>query len=36
MVPPEGCIDPEKFIAAFVKRGAKIYQTETVESLLGP
>jgi len=34
VVPPEGCIDPEKFIAAFVQRGAKIYQTETIRSLL--
>jgi len=35
VVPPEGCIDPEKFIAAFLQRGARIYQTETIESLLG-
>ena len=34
VVPPEGCIDPEKFIAAFVQRGARIYQTETIRSLL--
>lgn len=35
VVPPEGCIDPEKFIAAFLQRGARMYQTETIESLLG-
>lgn len=34
VVPPEGCIDPERFIVAFVQRGAKIYQTETIKSLL--
>jgi saccharopine dehydrogenase-like NADP-dependent oxidoreductase len=31
---PEGCIDPEKFIAALVERGAKIHQTETIKSML--
>ncbi len=35
VVAPEGCIDPDKFIAAFVKRGAKIHQTEKISSLLG-
>ena len=34
VVAPEGCIDPEKFIAALVKRGAKIHQTETIKSML--
>lgn len=34
VVAPEGCIDPEKFIAALVKRGAKIHQTETTKSML--
>jgi saccharopine dehydrogenase (NAD+, L-lysine-forming) len=34
VVAPEGCIDPEKFIAALVKRGAKIHQTETIRSML--
>jgi lysine 6-dehydrogenase len=34
VVAPEGCIDPEKFLAALLKRGARIHQTETVKSLL--
>jgi lysine 6-dehydrogenase len=34
VVAPEGCIDPEKFLAALIKRGAKIHQTETIGSLL--
>ncbi|MGD0238460.1 MAG: saccharopine dehydrogenase NADP-binding domain-containing protein [Syntrophorhabdales bacterium] len=34
VVAPEGCIDPEKFLAALLQRGAKIHQTETVKSLL--
>jgi len=34
VVAPEGCIDPGKFIAALVKRGAKIHQTETIKSML--
>jgi lysine 6-dehydrogenase len=34
VVAPEGCIDPVKFIAAFLKRGAKIHQTETIKSML--
>jgi saccharopine dehydrogenase (NAD+, L-lysine-forming) len=34
VVAPEGCIDPEKFIAALVKRGAKIHQTETTKTML--
>jgi saccharopine dehydrogenase-like NADP-dependent oxidoreductase len=34
VVAPEGCIDPEKFIAALVKRGAKIHQTKTIRSML--
>jgi lysine 6-dehydrogenase len=34
VVAPEGCIDPEKFIAALVKRGAKIHQTKTIKSML--
>jgi hypothetical protein len=33
VVAPEGCIDPEKFIAALIKRGAKIHQTETIRSM---
>jgi len=34
VVAPEGCIDPEKFLAALIKRGARIHQTETISSLL--
>jgi saccharopine dehydrogenase-like NADP-dependent oxidoreductase len=34
VVAPEGCIDPEKFIVALLKRGAKIHQTETIKSML--
>ncbi|MBW1714327.1 MAG: saccharopine dehydrogenase NADP-binding domain-containing protein [Deltaproteobacteria bacterium] len=33
VVAPEGCIDPEKFLAALLQRGAKIHQTETIESM---
>ena len=35
VVAPEGCVDPEKYFAAFLKRGAKIHQTETITSTLG-
>jgi saccharopine dehydrogenase (NAD+, L-lysine-forming) len=35
VVPPEGCIEPEKYFAALLKRGAKIHQTETIKSMLG-
>lgn len=34
VVAPEGCIDPGKFLAAFLQRGAKIHQTETISSLV--
>jgi len=34
VVAPEGCIDPDKFLAAFLKRGARIHQTEKISSLL--
>jgi saccharopine dehydrogenase (NAD+, L-lysine-forming) len=34
VVAPEGCIDPEKFLAALIQRGAKIHQTETTKSML--
>ncbi len=34
VVAPEGCIDATKFLAAFVKRGARIHQTETISSLV--
>jgi saccharopine dehydrogenase (NAD+, L-lysine-forming) len=33
VVAPEGCIDPDKFLAALLQRGAKIHQTETVKSM---
>jgi lysine 6-dehydrogenase len=35
LVAPEGCIDPEKYLAALLKRGARIHQTETITSMLG-
>ncbi|MBW1997238.1 MAG: saccharopine dehydrogenase NADP-binding domain-containing protein [Deltaproteobacteria bacterium] len=31
---PEGCMDPEKYLAALLGRGARIYQTETITSML--
>ncbi len=34
VVAPEGCIDPEKFLAALIRRGARIHQTETIKSML--
>jgi saccharopine dehydrogenase (NAD+, L-lysine-forming) len=34
VVAPEGCIDPDKFLAAFLKRGARIHQTEEISSML--
>jgi lysine 6-dehydrogenase len=34
VVAPEGCIDPGKFLAAFLKRGARIHQTEEISSML--
>ena len=33
VVAPEGCIDPAKFLGAFIKRGARIHQTETISSM---
>jgi len=33
VVAPEGCIDPDKFLAAFLKRGARIHQTEKISSM---
>ena len=33
VVAPEGGIDPDIFLDAFLKRGAKIHQTETISSL---
>jgi saccharopine dehydrogenase (NAD+, L-lysine-forming) len=34
VVAPEGCIDPDKFLAELLKRGAKIHQTEMIKSIL--
>ncbi|MEW6532083.1 MAG: saccharopine dehydrogenase NADP-binding domain-containing protein [Thermodesulfobacteriota bacterium] len=34
VVAPEGCIDPSKFLTAFLKRGARIHQTEKISSML--
>ena len=34
VVAPEGCIDPDKFLAAFLQRGARIHQTEKISSML--
>jgi lysine 6-dehydrogenase len=34
VVAPEGCIDPGEFLAAFLKRGARIHQTEKISSVL--
>ncbi len=34
VVAPEGCIDPAKFLAALIQRGARIHQTETIKSML--
>jgi saccharopine dehydrogenase-like NADP-dependent oxidoreductase len=34
VVAPEGCIDPSKFLAAFLNRGARIHQTEKISSML--
>jgi len=36
VVAPEGCIDPEKFLAAFLQRGARIHQTEKITSMFKP
>ena len=33
VVAPEGCVDPAKFIGTFLKRGARIHQTETIASM---
>jgi lysine 6-dehydrogenase len=33
-VAPEGCIEPKKYFAALLNRGAKIHQTETIKSIL--
>jgi lysine 6-dehydrogenase len=36
VVAPEGCIDPDTFLAAFLKRGARIHQTEKISSMFEP
>lgn len=36
VVAPEGCIDPDKFLSAFLARGARIHQTQTIESMFEP
>jgi len=33
VVAPEGCIDPDKFLSAFINRGARIHQTEKIASM---
>ena len=33
VVAPEGCIDPDKFLSAFLKRGARIHQKEQISSM---
>ncbi|MBT3178441.1 MAG: NAD(P)H-binding protein [Desulfobacula sp.] len=33
VVAPEGCIDPDKFLGAFLKRGARIHQTQKISSM---
>jgi len=33
VVAPEGCIDPDKFLSAFINRGARIHQTENIASM---
>ncbi len=36
VVAPEGCIDPDIFLTNFLKRGARIHQTETISSMFAP
>jgi saccharopine dehydrogenase (NAD+, L-lysine-forming) len=36
VVAPEGCIDPDKFLGAFLERGARIHQTQYIESMFEP
>lgn len=33
VVAPEGCIDPDRFLSELLKRGARIHQTETIQSM---
>ncbi len=34
VVAPEGCIPPGKFLSALIQRGARIHQTQTIQSIL--
>ncbi len=34
VVAPEGCINPVRFLSELLKRGARIHQTETINSML--
>jgi saccharopine dehydrogenase (NAD+, L-lysine-forming) len=36
VVAPEACVDPKKYLAQMLGRGAKIHLTETIQSLLTP
>ncbi|HDZ90413.1 MAG: SDR family NAD(P)-dependent oxidoreductase [Deltaproteobacteria bacterium] len=36
VVAPEGCIDPDRFLGAFLKRGARIHQTRKISSMFKP
>lgn len=36
VVAPEGCIDPDIFLKIFLGRGAKIHQSEKIESMFTP
>lgn len=36
VVAPEGCIDPDTFLKIFLGRGAKIHQSEKIESMFTP
>ena len=36
VVAPEGCVDPDIFLGEFLKRGAKIHQSQKIESMFEP
>lgn len=36
VVAPEGCIDPDTFLGAFLQRGARIHQTQKIDSMFEP
>jgi saccharopine dehydrogenase (NAD+, L-lysine-forming) len=36
VVAPEGCIDPDVFLKIFLGRGARIHQSEKIESMFAP